>query len=110
MSLSMDVHRSVRSVLAAALRRVVRRRAPGAGPADTRLHDWTDTELYSVWCATGTELLKAVPAEDAGRTLTASEARRYLITEIERRRPREASAWLTSSSALSGEPPRFLLR
>jgi hypothetical protein len=60
-----------------------------------------------VWCATGAELLKALPAE---HTHTAAEARRYLLAEIERRHPDEAAAWLTTSTALAGAPPRFLVR
>ncbi len=81
-----------------------------ATSAGGQLSDWTDSELYSVWCATRTELLKALRAEHTDHTLTAAEARQYLLTELERRHPRETSAWLTSDAILSGEPPKFLMR
>jgi hypothetical protein len=79
-------------------------------PAGGQLSDWTDAELYSVWRATGAELLKALHAEHADHTLTAAGARQYLLAEVERRHPRETAAWLTSAAVLSGEPPTFLLR
>lgn len=68
--------------------------------------DWSDAELYAVWCSTGTELVRALQAHRVG---TAAEARRYLLSEIERRHPASASAWLSSDAVLSGEPPHFLL-
>lgn len=74
------------------------------------MSDWADSELYAVWCATGAELLKAVDTDDTDHTLTAAEARRYLLTEIEHRHPRETAAWLTSGAILSGAPPTFLVR
>ena len=76
-----------------------------ATAASTELGGWTDAELYAVWCATGTELLRAM---HAGQFATAAEARQYLLAEIERRHPRATAAWLSSGSVLSGEPPRFL--
>ncbi|MEU4295121.1 hypothetical protein AB0E63_43465 [Kribbella sp. NPDC026596] len=79
--------------------------SPAARAASTELDNWSDAELYAVWCATGTELLRAM---HAGQFATAAEARQYLLAEIERRHPRETAAWLSSGSVLSGEPPRFL--
>jgi hypothetical protein len=79
--------------------------SPGARAASTELGNWSDAELYAVWCATGTELLRAMHAV---RSATAAEARQYLLAEIERRHPKETAAWLSSGSVLSGEPPRFL--
>ena len=73
--------------------------------ASTELAGWSDVELYAVWRATGTELLRAM---NAGQFATAAEARQYLLAEIERRHPAETAAWLSSGSVLSGEPPRFL--
>jgi hypothetical protein len=73
--------------------------------ASTELAGWSDAELYAVWRATGTELLRAM---HAGRFATAADARQYLLAEIERRHPIETAAWLSSGSVLSGEPPRFL--
>ena len=73
--------------------------------AGAQFTDWTDAELYSVWCATATELLQALHVE---HTTTAAEARQYLLAEIERRHPAETAAWLNSDAILSGEPPHFL--
>ena len=81
----------------------------GQGVSDSsamaQLASWSDAQLYSVWCATGTELLRALHAE---HTATAAEARKHLLAEIERRHPTETAAWLKSDAILSGEPPRFL--
>jgi len=70
------------------------------------LTSWSDGELYSVWCATDNEVLRATKSD---RTATAARARDHLLAEIERRYPTQTAAWLTSQAALSGAPPRFLL-
>lgn len=74
-----------------------------------QLSEWSDAELYKVWCATAAELLKALEAEHADNTVTAARARQHLLAEIERRHPRATAAWLASDAILSGEPPTFLL-
>lgn len=77
-----------------------------ADVADGALDRWTDSELYAVWCATEKEA--HLLAETRG-ALTAARARDLLLSEIERRYPSMTAAWLSSESALMGEPPRFLL-
>lgn len=114
--LTMDNRRNIRSMLTAAVRLLMGRNTKDATrsraglPAGGQLSDWTDAELYSVWCATGAELLKALRAEHTDHTLTAADARQYLLAELERRHPRETADWLASAAILSGEPPTFLLR
>jgi hypothetical protein len=73
---------------------------------DRPLTSWSDSELYSVWCATDNEVLRATKSD---RTATAARARDHLLAEIERRYPTQTAAWLTSHAALNGAPPRFLL-
>lgn len=108
----MGARRTIRSWLAALARPLERggTRRTRADPSKYGvLSDWTDAEIYRVWCATATELLKALYAEQAGHTATAAEARQYLLAEIERRYPGATAAWLSSDAILYGEPPRFLL-
>lgn len=113
---TMDARASIWSMLTSAARSLVRRsgttvrQVRSGRPASGPVADWTDAELYKVWCATSTELLKAVHAERSDRTMTAADARRYLLAEIERRHPRATATWLASDAILTGEPPRFLLR
>ncbi|MGW7680790.1 hypothetical protein ACWGID_08650 [Kribbella sp. NPDC054772] len=109
----MGSRRTIRSRLAAATRSLMRGRPrrPQADPSKYGvLSDWTDAELYKVWCATAAELLKALRTEEADHTDTAAEARRYLLAEIEHRHPAATAAWLASDAILYGEPPKFLLR
>ncbi len=70
------------------------------------LSNWTDSQLYAVWVATADELRRAAGSGDAA---TAARARELLLSEIERRHPRQTATWLTSPDALTGEPPRFLV-
>ena len=70
------------------------------------LSSWTDSQLYAVWVATAEELRRAAQSDDAA---TAARARELLLTEIERRHPRQTATWLTSPEALTGHPPHFLL-
>jgi hypothetical protein len=111
----MNESQSIWSTLAAAARSVTRRGVKGSirkQPAlrsRGQLPDWTDAELYKVWRATSEELLNALYTEQADHTMTASEARRHLLAEIEHRYPRATAAWLASDALLSGEPPQFLL-
>ncbi|HZX07897.1 hypothetical protein [Kribbella sp.] len=102
MELEMGARRTIRSRLAAAVRSLVRRSDPSHYGV---LSDWTDAELYKVWCATAAELLKA----QSEHTAAAVAARQYLLAEIECRHPRATAAWLSSDRLLYGEPPRFLL-
>jgi hypothetical protein len=103
--LTMALHRSIRTVLAA-VSRLRRRPEPAPGlQVPARLADWSDAELYSVWRATGAELVRALHAE---HTATAAEARQYLLTEIERRHPLETAAWLESDALRTGGAPDFL--
>ncbi len=91
--------------------RLLRRRS-----ADTRttvpqvigidLSSWTDSQLYAVWVATADELRRAAQSDDAA---TAARARELLLSEIERRHPRQTASWLTSPEALTGRPPDFLV-
>jgi hypothetical protein len=74
-----------------------------------RLRDWSDAELYKVWRATGTELVRAVGTSSVPDTATAAEARAHLLAEIERRYPRETATWIRSRGVLGGAPPRFLI-
>ncbi|HEY3514017.1 MULTISPECIES: hypothetical protein [Kribbella] len=107
----MGSRRTIRSILAAAARSLTQGR-PRTQPDSSKygvLSDWTDAELYKVWCATAVELLKALRTEEADHTGTAAEARRYLLAEIERRHPAATASWLASDAILYGEPPRFLL-
>ncbi|MFG1813679.1 hypothetical protein ACGFIF_07950 [Kribbella sp. NPDC049174] len=69
------------------------------------LSSWTDSQLYAVWVATADELRRAAQSDDAA---TAARARELLLTEIERRHPRQTATWLTSPEALTGHPPHFL--
>ncbi|MFI5693924.1 hypothetical protein ACIA58_18910 [Kribbella sp. NPDC051586] len=107
----MAVPRPIRLILAAAVSRFRRGPKPGrpatplGSQAAAQLADWSDAELYRVWRATGTELLRALGAD---RTATAAEAREHLLAEIERRYPAETAAWLASDAIFSGEGPRFL--
>ena len=107
----MAFHRSIRTVLVAAVSRLHRwpkRPLPTATlglQAPARLGDWSDAELYSVWRATGVELLRALHAD---HTATAAEARQYLLAEIECRYPVETAAWLKSDALLTGGAPDFL--
>jgi hypothetical protein len=78
---------------------------PSAASTGSELHDWTDSELYAVWCATNAEIKRATEAQDAA---TAARARRLLLAEIERRHPTQTKMWLSSESALTGTPPNFL--
>lgn len=98
----MHLLRRLQAMLATRTRQLAGRERSRRGP----LHDWTDAELYRVWTASAAELLRALDAEQIG---TATEARRHLLTEIERRYPQETAAWLTSDAILTNEPPRFLL-
>lgn len=98
----MDARRRIWSRFGSAVRSVVRRNTGAERP----LRDWTDVELYRVWCASTTELLRALNAE---QTTTATDARRHLLAEIERRHPVETARWLRSDAVLSGDPPRFLI-
>jgi hypothetical protein len=70
------------------------------------LSSWTDSQLYGVWVATADELRLAAQSDDAA---TAARARELLLSEIERRHPRQTATWLTSPDALTGEPPHFLV-
>lgn len=70
------------------------------------LSSWTDSQLYAVWVATADELRHAAQSDDAA---TAARARELLLTEIERRHPRQTATWLTSPEALTGHPPHFLV-
>jgi len=111
----MNVHRPTKPRISAVglkLRRLLGSGRPKRGqfgaPASSApgtLADWSDAELYSVWRATAAELLRGPRAE---RTAITAEARKYLLTEIERRYPTETAAWLTSDTIMSGEPPFFL--
>jgi hypothetical protein len=71
---------------------------------DGNLETWTDAELYAVWQATSARVAEAADSQ----ATTAAQARELLLTEIERRYPREAGRWLSSDAALSGEAPHFL--
>jgi hypothetical protein len=93
------------------------RRLLGSSPAEpgvterwtwigSELAGWSDTELYSVWCATDNEVLRTTQSHQAA---TAVRARQHLLSEIERRHPAKTSVWLASDSALKGAPPRFLI-
>ncbi|WP_433169354.1 hypothetical protein [Kribbella sp. CA-247076] len=70
------------------------------------LSSWTDAQLYAVWRATADELRLAARSGDAA---TAARARDLLLTELERRHPRQTATWLTSPEALTGQAPTFLL-
>jgi transcriptional regulator of nitric oxide reductase len=70
------------------------------------LSSWTDSQLYAVWIATAGELRRAAQSDEAA---TAARARELLLSEIERRHPRQTATWLTSPEALTGEPPEFLV-
>lgn len=108
----MRTRRTIRSRLAAAAHSLARRgtRRIQSDPSTYEtLSGWTDAELYKVWCATAAELLTALHADETDHTVTAAEARRYLLAEIERRHPSATAAWLSSDALLYGRPPRFLL-
>lgn len=82
---------------------------PSASPVNAdpveELTGYTGAELYSVWYASFSEVLKSPVT---GQTATVAQARQFLLDEFERRHPAEFSAWL-NSGGLAGEPPRFLL-
>jgi hypothetical protein len=99
-----DTRQTIWSRLVAAVRSLTGRKPAAHGP----LTEWTDAEVYRVWCATGAELLKALEAEQTDHTVTAAEAREHLLAEIERRYPQATATWLASDAILSGQPPHFL--
>ncbi|MFI7065756.1 hypothetical protein ACIBL3_32490 [Kribbella sp. NPDC050124] len=83
-----------------------RRPAPAVQVIGIELTTWSDAQLYAVWSATADELRRATHSDDAA---TAARARDLLLTEIERRHPTQTATWLTSPTALTGQPPTFLL-
>ncbi len=87
----------------------IRHRAARTGASvvsEADLVNWTDAELYWVWCLSLTEVH---PGTDPGERVVAARAREHLLTEFDRRHPSESAQWLESGAILDGQPPTFLV-